>query len=77
MADYVLDTHLIARFVFSLLPHQGPDRLTMDRTNWKFGSTNIKILVLAVVYRGVAFPLLYKMMTKFGNSSTTEGIDIM
>jgi hypothetical protein len=77
MADYLLDTQLIARFVFSLLPHQGPYRLTMDRTNWKFGSTNINILMLAVVYRGVAFPLLYKMMPKFGNSSTRERIELM
>jgi len=77
MAEYMLDTHLIARFVFSLLPHKGPYRLTMDRTNWKFGSFNINILVLAVVYQGVAFPLLYKMMPKFGNSSTRERIDLM
>lgn len=77
MAEYMLDTRLIARFVFSLLPHKGPYRLTMDRTNWKFGSFNINILVLAVVYQGVAFPLLYKMMPKFGNSSMQERIDLM
>lgn len=46
----------------------------MDRTNWKFGSTNINIMVLAVVYEGVAFPLLYMMMPKFGNSSTKKKI---
>lgn len=77
MANYTLDTNLIARFVFTLLPHQGPYRLTMDRTNWKFGSTNINILLLAVVYKGVAFPILYKMMPKFGNSCTQERIDLM
>jgi len=77
MSEYMLDTRLIARFVFSLLPHAGPYRLTMDRTNWKFGTSNINILVLAVVYQGVAFPLLYKMMPKFGNSSTRERIELM
>lgn len=77
MAEYLLDTKLIARFVFALLPHHPPYRLTMDRTNWKFGSSNINILVLAVVYQGVAFPLLYKMLPKFGNSSTQERIALM
>jgi len=77
IAEYMLDTRLIARFVFSLLPHKPPYRLTMDRTNWKLGTTDINILVLAIVYQGVAFPILYKMMPKFGNSSTRERIDLM
>ena len=77
MSEYVLDTDLIARFIFALLPHKPPYRLVMDRTNWKFGSKDINILALAIVYKGVAFPLLYKMMPKFGNSSTQERIDLM
>jgi len=77
ISEYVLDTDLIARFVFSLLPHKPPYRLAMDRTNWKFGSTDINILVLAIVYKGVAFPLLFTMMPKFGNSSTQERKDLM
>jgi hypothetical protein len=77
IAEYMLDTELIARFVLSILPHKPPYRLTMDRTNWKFGETDINILVLAIVYQGVAFPILYKMMPKFGNSSTRERIELM
>lgn len=49
----------------------------MDRTDWKFGATDINILVLAIVYKGVAFPLLFRMMPKFGNSSTQGRIDLM
>ena len=33
MSDYLLDTNLIARLVFALLPHKPPYRLAMDRTN--------------------------------------------
>ena len=77
MSEYLLDTNLIARLVFALLPHEPPYRLAIDRTNWKFGSSNINILVLAIVYKGVAFPVLFKMMPKFGNSSTGERIEIM
>ena len=77
MSEYLLDTSLIARFVFALLPHKPPYRLALDRTNWKFGTTNINALVLAVVYQGVAFPVLFKMMPKFGNSSTSERIELL
>lgn len=77
ISDYMLDTNLIARLVFGLLPHKPPYRLAMDRTNWKFGSANINILVIAIVYNGVAFPILFKMMPKFGNSSTNERIELI
>ncbi len=77
MSDYLLDTNLIARLVFALLPHKPPYRLAMDRTNWKFGVANITVLVLAVVYQGVAFPVMFTMLPKFGNSSTTERIELM
>lgn len=77
MSDYLLDTSIIARFVFALLPHKPPYRLALDRTNWKFGRTNINVLVLAIVYQGVAFPILFKMMPKFGNSSTSERVELM
>jgi IS4 transposase len=77
MAEYLLDTDLIARFVFALLPHKPTYRLALDRTNWKFGTTDINILVLAIVYQGLAIPILYTMMPKFGNSSTAERIDLI
>jgi len=77
MSAYLLDTKLIARLIFALLPHKPPYRLSMDRTNWKFGSKNINILVIAIVYDGVAFPIVYRMMPKTGNSSTLERIGLM
>ena len=77
ISEYTLDSDLIARFVFSLLPHKPPYRLVLDRTNWKFGTKNINILTLGIVYKGVAFPILFHMMPKFGNSSTRERIELM
>jgi hypothetical protein len=74
MADYMLDTDLIARLIFKMLPHQSPYRLAMDRTNWKFGETNINVLTLAIVYQGIAFPILIQMLDKRGNSDTAERI---
>jgi hypothetical protein len=43
----------------------------MNQTNWKFGQQNINVLAVTVVYHRVAFPLLFKMLPKFGNSNTT------
>ena len=77
MAEYVLDSDLIARFIFKLLPHQPPYRLAMDRTNWKFGEKDINVLTLAVIYQGVAIPILISMLHKRGNSHTNERIRIM
>ena len=77
MAEYLLDTDLIAKLVFSLLPDRGPYVLSIDRTNWKLGESNINALVLAVVYDGVAFPILYRFMDKRGNSNTLERISII
>ena len=31
----------------------------MDRIDWKYSDTNIKILTLGVIYDGMAFPVLY------------------
>lgn len=77
IADYTLDSDLIARLVFSLLPKQQQLILSIDRTNWKFGQTNINIFMLGVVYKGVAFPLLFTMLDKRGNSNSKERIDLV
>lgn len=72
IADFSLDSNLIAQLIFSLLPIQDKVQLSMDRTNWKFGTTDINILMLGVVYKEVAFPLLFSLLPKRGNSNTSE-----
>lgn len=51
--------------------------LCLDRTNWKFGKLNINILTLAYAHEGVAIPLLWSLLPKFGNSSTRERIVLL
>ena len=77
MSGYDLDFSLVAKLIFKLLPHKGPYVLSMDRTNWQFGSFDINALVLAVTYQGVAFPLLFRLLPKKGNSNTRERIELM
>ena len=49
----------------------------MDRTNWKFSDTNINILTLGIIYDGMAFPIVFKMMNNRGNSNTQERIELV
>jgi len=44
----------------------------MDRTNWKFGNSNINILMLGVIYKDNCFPLYWELLDKGGSSSTQE-----
>ena len=77
IAECVIDTDLIAKLILKLIPVKGPYNLAMDRTNWKYSDTNINILTLGIIYEGMAFPILYTMMDKRGNSNTTERIAIV
>ena len=77
-AHFLLEGDLIARLLFKMLPFAGPYRLTLDRTNWKFGRTNINILVLGVIYQGMALPLLWTFLgDKRGNSHQNERISLI
>jgi hypothetical protein len=71
-ADFIVDTNLIAKLIFRLLPEKPPYRLCLDRTNWKYGKANINILMLSIAYHGVAIPILWTMLPKRGNSNTRE-----
>ena len=53
----------------------GPGRirmLTLDRTNWKFGTKNINLLVLCYVYKGLSIPLRWCQLDKQGSSTQAE-----
>jgi len=78
IASYTLDKDVIAKLIFNLLPNKDEKFiLSIDRTNWKFGKTDINIFMLGIVYKGVAFPLLFTMLKKRGNSNTKERIDLV
>ncbi|MEM7735252.1 MAG: IS4 family transposase [Deinococcota bacterium] len=70
--DKIKAAHLILR----LLPPP-PYTICADRTNWQFGSFDINILVIAIVHRGIAFPIVWSFLSKQGNSSSDERIDLL
>lgn len=51
--------------------------LSTDRTEWSFGQTRFNILMLGVVHEGVAYPLLWEMLEKKGNSNSNERMDLL
>jgi len=77
VAKFSFDSDIIAKLIFSLLPSKEKLILSIDRTNWKFGKLDINIFMLGVVYKGVAFPLLFTMLPKRGNSNSQERIDLI
>lgn len=53
--------HLFARFVLSFLP-DGALHLILDRTNWRLGSQDVKILLLSAVWDGFSVPLMCTLL---------------
>jgi hypothetical protein len=66
-----------AKTLAMLVPTRPPWVLALDRTEWKLGETPINLLVLAVVCKGCAVPLLWKPLEKCGASDTGERIALL
>lgn len=76
-SGFEIDYEVIAKFIFKLFDFKNI-YLTMDRTNWKWGKANINILMLGVVYKGIAIPIAWSLLEdKTGNSKTSERIELM
>jgi len=77
MSGFEFSMEIVARLIFKLLPNQEKRTLIIDRTNWKFGKANINIFMLGISYKNVAFPLMFKILDKRGNSSCVERIELI
>ena len=77
LALFDLDYDLLAEVVVTLLPPRKDWLITLDRTHWQFGQLQINILLVGIVFQGVAFPLYWTMLPKKGNSNTQERIALM
>ena len=54
-----------------------PISLTMDRTNWQWGKSKINFLVVGVVYKRMAIPLMWTLLPKAGNSNCSDRIKLL
>lgn len=75
--EFELNYFSLAKLVVSWMEIPQPWTLAIDRTTWEFGSCCHNILMLGVVHNGVAFPLLWWMLDKQGNSNSDERIDLL
>ena len=77
LAHFECDLCVLARLVLALVGQEPPWVLALDRTNWKLGKTEVNVLMLALVYKGVAFPLFWSVLGKAGNSNTAERVALL
>lgn len=73
---FEIDYEVIAKFIFSLFDFKKV-YLTMDRTNWQWGRANINILMLGIVYKGIAIPIIWQLLRRKANSNTQERIELI
>lgn len=69
-----------AAVALALLRHAGitpPFVLTLDRTEWQLGSVWLNVMVIGVAYKGVALPLLWRVLEKKGCASSAEKWEIV
>jgi len=74
--DYELNYAELAQTVVALMAIPEPWVLSLDRTEWQFGKCVFNILMLGVVHEGVAFPVVWCVLDKYGNSNTPERMDL-
>ena len=63
--------------IMQMLNLNRPRLLALDRTNWKLGSRDVNILVLAIVTRRFRVPLMWTLLDHAGNSATAQRIELM
>ena len=75
--SFDLDYVVIARAVITLMDIPQPWVLSTDRTEWSFGEKRFNILLLGVIHNGVAYPVVWEMLEKKGNSNSEERMDLL
>ena len=74
---FELDFTIIAKTIVSLINIPQSWILSIDRTQWSFGSTCFNIFVLGIIHNGIAFPITWIMLDKKGNSNSEERMDLL
>lgn len=75
--NFELDYEAIAKVVVRLMNIPQPWVLSTDRTEWSFGQKRFNLLFLGIVHDGVAYPVVWTMLEKKGNSNGDEPMDLL
>ena len=76
-SKFDVDYAAIARVIVGLMNIPQPWVLSIDRTEWSYGKTRFNIFMLGLVHQGVAYPVVWKMLKKKGNSNSDERMDLL
>lgn len=71
-SGFTLDLDAFARLLLALVPASGQLVVTLDRTHWQVGQVHLNVLLCGIAHRGVAFPVVWTLLGKAGNSNQTE-----
>jgi len=64
--------------IIHMVDFHGQVFMSMDRTNWKIGSTNINVLYIGLILpNGIFIPILWQLYDKRGNTSEQERSDFL
>lgn len=67
---------IVATLILTILPIK-KYKISIDRTNWKYGKTDINIFMLCINYKGIGIPVYWTCLEKRGNSNTAERIELL
>lgn len=77
-SGFTIDNSMVSDWIVSLFfSDDAMFYISLDRTNWSFGKHEINILMLSLVYKGIALPVFWFLLDKKGNSNTEERIALM
>ncbi|MEI6379369.1 MAG: IS4 family transposase [Cyanobacteriota bacterium ELA615] len=74
---FELNYELIAKVIVALMGIPQPWVLSLDRTEWSFGQIRFNIFMLGIVHQGIAYPMVWTMLEKKGNSDSLERMDLL
>lgn len=72
-----MDGEIAARLIVRMLHLERPKLLALDRTNWKLGTRDVNVLVLAILTRRFRVPLMWVLLDHAGSSATSQRIALM
>lgn len=75
--EFEVNYAAIAHTVVAWMGIPQPWVLAVDRTQWAMGETVFNVLTLGVVHQGIAFPIVWEVLDKPGNSNYYERVALM
>jgi len=77
LSGYEVDFTALGRLLVHLLPQTGPYVVALDWTEWHVGQTPVNILMIGIVHKDTAVPIVGKVLPNGGGSGSEAHIDVL